>query len=81
MSSASVRDKEMVIIDTILHWRSLPLSLTFRSWLKFTRQQKLLRDLLFYAKEKKTRDIMVSTLKTWRRELYIKVASRQYLVC
>ncbi|XP_031551995.1 uncharacterized protein LOC116289246 [Actinia tenebrosa] len=79
MSSASVRDKEMVIIDTILHWRSLPLSLTFRSWLKYTREQKLLRDLLFYSKEKKTREIIAGTMKRWRRELYIKVAARQYL--
>ncbi|KAK3697329.1 hypothetical protein QZH41_015714 [Actinostola sp. cb2023] len=78
MSSASVRDKEMVIIDTIRHWRSLPLSLTFRTWLKYTRQRKLLRELLYFAKDKKAREIMSSTFQHWTREFYITVASRRY---
>jgi len=81
MSTASVRDKEMVLIDTLLHWRSLPLSKTFRSWLKYTRQKKLLRELLYFAKEKKAREILSSIFQQWRRKLYVTVACRQYLVC
>ncbi|EDO41498.1 predicted protein [Nematostella vectensis] len=78
-SCMSMRDKEMVLTDTILHWRALPLSLTFRTWLKYTRQRKLLRELLFYFREKRRMEHLAHALCTWRRELYIKVAARQYL--
>lgn len=79
-SQSEMRDRELVATETILHWRNLPLSLTFRTWLKFTRQRKLQRELLNYITNKKTMDLLVNTLATWRRELYTKVTARQHWV-
>lgn len=79
-SIESIRDREMVLTDTILHWRRLPLSLTFRTWMKFTRKRKLLRELLFYLREKKRKEVMACTLKKWRRELFVKFTAREHWV-
>ena len=73
-------DRGIILTDTILHWRALPLSLTFRSWLKYTRHRKLLKDLLCYMQEKKQTEIIRKTLQTWRRKLYTKVTARQHWV-
>ncbi|PFX20450.1 Cyclin-dependent kinase 11B [Stylophora pistillata] len=72
------RDREVMATETILHWRNLPLSLTFRTWLKFTRQRKLQKELLNYITNNKTMELMAKTLVKWRRELYTKVTARQH---
>lgn len=72
------RDREVMATETILHWRNLPLSLTFRTWLKFTRQRKLQKELLNYITDNKTMELMAKTLGKWRRELYTKVTARQH---
>lgn len=77
-TQSDVRDRELMATETILHWRNLPLSLTFRTWLKFTRQRKLQRELLNYLTNNKINELMVKTLTTWRRELYTKVTARQH---
>lgn len=74
------RDREVMATETILHWRNLPLSLTFRTWLKFTRQRKLQKELLNYITNNKTTELMSKTLGKWRRELYTKVTARQHWV-
>lgn len=74
------RDREVMATETILHWRNLPLSLTFRTWLKFTRQRKLQMELLNYITNNKTTELMSKTLGKWRRELYTKVTARQHWV-
>ena len=79
-TQSEVRDRELMATETILHWRNLPLSLTFRTWLKFTRQRKVQRELLNYITNKKTMELMVNTLATWRRELHTKVTARQHWV-
>ena len=79
-SQSEMRDRELMATETILHWRNLPLSLTFRTWLKFTRQRKVQRELLNYITNKKTMELMVSTLAAWRRELHTKVTARQHWV-
>lgn len=75
---SDMRDRELMATETILHWRNLPLSLTFRTWLKYTRQRKLQKELLNYLTNNKTTELMVKTLATWRRELYTKVTARQH---
>ena len=79
-TQSEMRDRELMATETILHWRNLPLSLTFRTWLKFTRQRKVQRELLNYITNKKTMELMVNTLATWRRELHTKVTARQHWV-
>lgn len=79
-TQSEMRDRELMATETILHWRNLPLSLTFRTWLKFTRQRKVQRELLNYITNKKTMELLVSTLATWRRELHTKVTARQHWV-
>ena len=79
-TQSEMRDRELMATETILHWRNLPLSLTFRTWLKYTRQRKLQRELLNYITNNKTNKLMVKTLATWRRELHTKVLSRQHWV-
>ena len=79
-TQSEMRDRELMATETILHWRNLPLSLTFRTWLKFTRQRKVQRELLNYITNKKTMELMVNTLSTWRRELHTKVTARQHWV-
>lgn len=79
-TQSEMRDRELMATETILHWRNLPLSLTFRTWLKFTRQRKVQRELLNYITNKKTMELMINTLTTWRRELHTKVTARQHWV-
>lgn len=77
---SELRDRELMATETILHWRNLPLSLTFRTWLKYTRQRKLQKELLNYLTNNKINELMVKTLATWRRELHTKVTARQHWV-
>ena len=74
------RDREIMVAETILHWRNLHLSLTFRTWLKFTRRRKLQKELLNYLTNNKINELMSKTLATWRRELYTTVTARQHWV-
>ena len=80
-TQSEMRDRELMATETILHWRNLPLSLTFRTWLKFTRERKLQKELLNYITNFKTMELMEKTLAKWRRELYTKVTARQHWVC
>lgn len=79
-TQSELRDRELMATETILHWRNLPLSLTFRTWLKYTRQRKLQKELLNYLTNNKINELMVKTLATWRRELHTKVTARQHWV-
>jgi hypothetical protein len=79
-SDSVVRDRELLVAETIIHWRSLSLSVAFRSWCKYTRHMNLIRATYgeWIARDKER--LVTKYLAQWRRWLFVSVLGRQHLV-
>lgn len=73
-------DKEHLVSGTIRHWRHLPLSRTFRAWLKYTQDKKLRVELLHHFVSCKQIWTAKRVFTTWRRKLYCRIVVERFVV-
>jgi hypothetical protein len=79
-SDSVVRDRELLVAETIIHWRSLSLSVAFRSWCKYTRHMNLIRATYGEWIERDKERLVTKYLAQWRRWLFVSVLGRQHWV-
>lgn len=71
---------ELLVADTIVHWRSLSASVAFRSWLKYTQHRKHIRVLHAHWADRNREILLTKVLSKWRRWLFVTVLARQHWV-
>ena len=79
-SDSVARDRELLVAETIIHWRSLSLSVAFRSWCKYTRHMNLLRTTHAEWMARDKERLVTKYLGKWRRWLFVSVLARQHWV-
>ena len=79
-SDSVVRDRELLVAETIIHWRSLSLSVAFRSWCKYTRHVNLVRSTYAEWMARDKEKLLTKYLAKWRRWLFVSVLARQHWV-
>eukprot|EP00794_Sanderia_malayensis_P014872 gene14872-16418_t len=72
-------NREIFMSSTIRHWRQLPLSRTFKAWLKFTQQQRIRRELHEYFLAYKRSFALKSIFCAWHRKLYCRLVAVKFL--
>ncbi|XP_028393831.1 uncharacterized protein LOC114518104 [Dendronephthya gigantea] len=75
-----VRDRELLVTETIIHWRSLSLSVAFRSWFKYTQHMNHVRMTYTEWMVRDRERLVTKYLSKWRRWLFISVLARQHWV-
>lgn len=80
-TTSESKNKEILLIGTIQHWKHLEVSHIFYAWFKYTARKKFLRQTYAELVERKNAYLMHIMFLKWNRELFGKRASEEKLVC